>query len=230
MKLKKKEFLSLTQRGMSVSEYRDRFTQLSPYAPEEVDTDEKRQERFLEALITPLNYQLQSYNFLISRVYLTRRLASKAKEGNYQTISWNSRDSLAETLVCITTLKVLSFALEIRVEIIIIKCNALDNKVKEATITRTNRWTALRPVKDLVVTNIIIKEALLTHRSEITIQLPQFSLVDVSSVEKLAIMPTTAQSATHRHPRGTIVKELIRIHLLVVLHRTRLRKTRVREE
>jgi hypothetical protein len=58
MKLKKKEFLSLTQGNMTVSEYRDRFTQLSCYTPEEVDTDEKRQERFLEGLIGPLNYQL----------------------------------------------------------------------------------------------------------------------------------------------------------------------------
>jgi hypothetical protein len=33
MKLKKKEFLSLTQGNMTVSEYRDRFTQLSRYAP-----------------------------------------------------------------------------------------------------------------------------------------------------------------------------------------------------
>jgi hypothetical protein len=48
MKLKKKEFLSLTQGNMTISEYRVRFTQLSRYAPEEVDTDEKRQERFLE--------------------------------------------------------------------------------------------------------------------------------------------------------------------------------------
>jgi hypothetical protein len=63
MKLKKKEFLSLTQGGMFVSEYRDCFTQLSHYAPEKVDTDEKRQERFLEGLIEPLNYQLQSHNF-----------------------------------------------------------------------------------------------------------------------------------------------------------------------
>jgi hypothetical protein len=44
---------------MSVSEYCDRFTQLSRYAPEEVDTDDKPQERFLEGLIGPLNYQLQ---------------------------------------------------------------------------------------------------------------------------------------------------------------------------
>jgi Fe-S-cluster formation regulator IscX/YfhJ len=58
MKLKK-EFLSLTQGNMYVSEYRDRFTQLSRYALEEVDTDKKRQqERFLEGLIGHLNYQL----------------------------------------------------------------------------------------------------------------------------------------------------------------------------
>jgi hypothetical protein len=44
MKFKKNEFLSLIQAGMSVSEYRDRFTQLSRYAPEEVGTYEKRQE------------------------------------------------------------------------------------------------------------------------------------------------------------------------------------------
>jgi hypothetical protein len=37
-----------------------------------------------------------------------------------------------ETLVNITTLKVLSFAMEIRVEIPIIKCNALDSKDREA--------------------------------------------------------------------------------------------------
>jgi hypothetical protein len=48
---------------MSVSEYHDRFTQLSRYAPEEVDTDEKHQYGFLEGLIGPLNYQLQSHNF-----------------------------------------------------------------------------------------------------------------------------------------------------------------------
>jgi hypothetical protein len=63
MKLKKTEFLSLTQGNMSISEYRDRFTQLLRYAPKEVYTDEKHQERFLEGLLGPLNYQLQSHNF-----------------------------------------------------------------------------------------------------------------------------------------------------------------------
>jgi hypothetical protein len=50
----KKEFLSLKQGGMSVSDYRDKFIQLSRYAAGEVDDDEKKQELFLEGLTGPL--------------------------------------------------------------------------------------------------------------------------------------------------------------------------------
>jgi hypothetical protein len=41
MKLKKKEFEDLKQGSMSVNEYVTRFTQLSRYAPDDMDTDEK---------------------------------------------------------------------------------------------------------------------------------------------------------------------------------------------
>jgi hypothetical protein len=44
MKLKKKEFEDLKQGSMTVSEYVTRFTQLSHYAPNNVDTDEKKQD------------------------------------------------------------------------------------------------------------------------------------------------------------------------------------------
>jgi hypothetical protein len=54
----KKESLFLKQGNKSVSEYRDKFIQLSKYAPEEVAEDERKQERFLEGLIGPLEYQL----------------------------------------------------------------------------------------------------------------------------------------------------------------------------
>jgi hypothetical protein len=63
MRLKKKEFLSLKQGGMSVAEYRDRFIELSRYAPEEVADDPKKQERFMEGLAGPLRYQLTSHTF-----------------------------------------------------------------------------------------------------------------------------------------------------------------------
>jgi hypothetical protein len=48
VKVKKKEFLSLKQGSMSVSEYHDIFIQLSRYAPDEVVEDERKQEHFIE--------------------------------------------------------------------------------------------------------------------------------------------------------------------------------------
>jgi hypothetical protein len=63
MKLKKKEFLALKQGEMSVIEYRDKFVELSHYAPEEVVDDVKKQELFLEGLAEPLRYQLISHTF-----------------------------------------------------------------------------------------------------------------------------------------------------------------------
>ena len=43
MTLKKKEFLALKQEGMSVTAYRDKFIELARYAPEDVNTDRKKQ-------------------------------------------------------------------------------------------------------------------------------------------------------------------------------------------
>jgi hypothetical protein len=46
----KKEFLDLKQGSMMVSEYVTHFIQLSCYAPNDMDTDEKKQECFLNGL------------------------------------------------------------------------------------------------------------------------------------------------------------------------------------
>jgi hypothetical protein len=48
---------------MSVTEYRDRFIELSRYAPEEVADDRKKQECCMEGLAGPLRYQLKSHTF-----------------------------------------------------------------------------------------------------------------------------------------------------------------------
>jgi aspartate oxidase len=63
MKLKQKEFLSLKQGSMSVTEYLDKFTHLSRYATDEANIVPKRQKMFLDRLIGPLNYQQQSHTF-----------------------------------------------------------------------------------------------------------------------------------------------------------------------
>jgi hypothetical protein len=56
IKLKKKEFQDLKQGSMSVNEYVTKFTQLSRYAPHDIDTDEKKQECFLNGLNDRLAY------------------------------------------------------------------------------------------------------------------------------------------------------------------------------
>jgi hypothetical protein len=54
MKIKKKEFLSLKQASMLVSEYHDRFIQLSRYPPDEVAKHERKQKHFIEGHNGPL--------------------------------------------------------------------------------------------------------------------------------------------------------------------------------
>jgi hypothetical protein len=82
MKIKKKEFLSLKQGGMSVAEYRDKFTELSHYATEEVAEDKKKQKLFLDGLAGSLQYQLMSYPFPTFQqlVDVAIRLDHKRKE------------------------------------------------------------------------------------------------------------------------------------------------------
>jgi hypothetical protein len=48
---------------MSVNEYVTRFTQLSRYATHEVDTDEKKQECFLDNLNDRLTFALEAWDF-----------------------------------------------------------------------------------------------------------------------------------------------------------------------
>jgi hypothetical protein len=50
MKLKKKEFTNLRQGSMTVNEYLNSFIQLSRYATEDINTDKKKQDMFLEGL------------------------------------------------------------------------------------------------------------------------------------------------------------------------------------
>jgi hypothetical protein len=56
----KKEFQDMKQGSMTVSEYVTHFTQLSRYAPNDVDTDEKKQECFLNGLDGGLPYALEA--------------------------------------------------------------------------------------------------------------------------------------------------------------------------
>jgi hypothetical protein len=51
------KFLNIKQGGMSVTEYLNKFTTWGRYAPNDIDTDEKKRERFLNGL----QEELQTY-------------------------------------------------------------------------------------------------------------------------------------------------------------------------
>jgi hypothetical protein len=74
IKLKKKKFQDLKQGSMSVNEYVTKFTQLSRYTPHEVNTDEKKQECFLNGLNDGLAYTLEARDFGIFQGMMNKAL------------------------------------------------------------------------------------------------------------------------------------------------------------
>jgi hypothetical protein len=81
MKLKKKEFQDLKQGSMTVSEYVTHFTQLSCYAPSNVDTDEKKQDCFLNGLNDGLAYALEARDFENFQAMVNKALVLENRRG-----------------------------------------------------------------------------------------------------------------------------------------------------
>jgi hypothetical protein len=81
MKLKKKEFKDLKQSSMTVSEYVTCFTQLSHYAPNNVDTNEKKQDWFLNGLNDGLAYALEARDFINFQDMVDKDLVLENRRG-----------------------------------------------------------------------------------------------------------------------------------------------------
>jgi hypothetical protein len=81
MKLKKKEFQDLKQGSMTVSEHVTRFTQLSRYTPNDVDTDEKKQDYFLNGLNDSLAYALEACDFENFQAMVNKPLVLENRRG-----------------------------------------------------------------------------------------------------------------------------------------------------
>jgi hypothetical protein len=81
MKIKKKEFEDLKQGSMSVNEYVTRFTQLSRYAPDDVYTNEKKQDWFLKGLNDGLAYALEDHDFINFQDTVDKALVLENRRG-----------------------------------------------------------------------------------------------------------------------------------------------------
>jgi hypothetical protein len=63
MNLKRKEFTNLKQGGTTVNEFLNSFIQLSRYAPDDINTDEKKQDVFLSELNDDIQFQLLNTDY-----------------------------------------------------------------------------------------------------------------------------------------------------------------------
>jgi hypothetical protein len=63
MKLKKKEFTDLKQGGMTLNEYLNSFIQLSRYAPDDINTNEKKHDVFLNGFNDDIQFQLLNIDY-----------------------------------------------------------------------------------------------------------------------------------------------------------------------
>jgi hypothetical protein len=81
MKLKKKEFEDLKQGSMTVSKYVTHFTQLSRYAPDNMDTNEKKQDWFLNGLNDGLAYALEACDLVNFQDMVDKALVLENRRG-----------------------------------------------------------------------------------------------------------------------------------------------------
>jgi hypothetical protein len=63
MKLKMKEFADLKQGSMTVNEYLNSFIRSSRYAPDDINTDEKKYDMFLNGLNDDIQFQLLKMDY-----------------------------------------------------------------------------------------------------------------------------------------------------------------------
>jgi hypothetical protein len=78
----KKEFTNLRQGSMTVNGYLNSFIQLTRYATKDIDTDEKKQDMFLEGLNDDIQFQLLNTDYVDFQhmIHKATVIESKLKE------------------------------------------------------------------------------------------------------------------------------------------------------
>jgi hypothetical protein len=76
---------------MAVNEYLNKFTQMSRYAPDEVNTDEKKQDAFLNGLNNKIQFQLlntdyEDFQKMVDKaIIVENKIKEKEKDGKRKT-------------------------------------------------------------------------------------------------------------------------------------------------
>jgi hypothetical protein len=84
MKLNRKEFAVLKQGGLTVNEYLNSFIQLSRYATDDINTDEKRQDVFLNGLNDDIQFQLLNTDYADFQHMVNKAIVVENKIGEME--------------------------------------------------------------------------------------------------------------------------------------------------
>jgi hypothetical protein len=98
MKLKRKEFSDLKQGGMTVNEYLNSFIQLSRYAPDNMNTDEKKQDVFLNGLNDDIQFQLLNtdfadFQYMVDKAIVVENKIKKMEKDGKRKVSFSGQSS-----------------------------------------------------------------------------------------------------------------------------------------
>jgi hypothetical protein len=95
LKLKKKEFVDLKQGGMTVNEYLNSFIQLSRYAPNDINMDEKKQDVFLNGLNDDIQFQLLNTDFqhMVDKAIVIENKIKEMEKDGKRKVSFSGQPS-----------------------------------------------------------------------------------------------------------------------------------------
>jgi hypothetical protein len=102
LKLKKKEFPDLQQGSKTVNEYLNKFTQLSRYAPDDVNTDEKKQDAFMNELNDEIQFQLlntdyEDFQWMVDKAIIVENKLKEMKRYGKRKMSFQGQSSGGNT-------------------------------------------------------------------------------------------------------------------------------------
>jgi hypothetical protein len=95
MKLKKKEFVDLKQGSMTVNEYLNSFIQLSRYAPDDINSDEKKHDMFLNGLNDDIQFQLLNTDFqhMVDKAIVIENKIKEMEKDGKRKVSFHGQHS-----------------------------------------------------------------------------------------------------------------------------------------
>jgi hypothetical protein len=102
LKLKKKEFFNLQQGSMTMNEYLNRFTQLSRYAPDNVITNEKKHDAFLNGLNDEIQFQLlnthyEDFQQMVDKAIIVENKLNEMKKNGKRKMPFQGQSSGSDT-------------------------------------------------------------------------------------------------------------------------------------